>query len=43
VNARLASLGAEPMPMTPEAFDAFARGQVEQATQIAKAANLKPQ
>ena len=43
VKSRLASLGAEPMPMTPDAFDAFVRGEVEQATQIAKAANLKPQ
>ena len=43
VKARLASLGAEPMPMTPEAFDAFIRTEVEQALRLAKAANLTPQ
>lgn len=43
VKARLAGLGAEPMPMTPEGFDAFIRTEVEQASRIAKAANLKPQ
>lgn len=43
VKARLASLGAEPMPMTPVAFDAFVRTEVEQAMRLAKAANLTPQ
>ena len=43
VKARLASLGTEPMPMTPEAFDAFIRTEVEQALRLAKAANLTPQ
>ena len=43
VKVRLTSLGAEPMPMTPEAFDAFIRSEVEQGRRIAKAANLKPQ
>jgi len=43
VKARLTNLGAEPMPMTPEAFDTFVRGEVEQGTRIARAAGLKPQ
>jgi tripartite-type tricarboxylate transporter receptor subunit TctC len=43
VKTRLSSLGAEPMPMTPEAFDAFIRTELEQATRLVKAANLKPQ
>jgi tripartite-type tricarboxylate transporter receptor subunit TctC len=43
VKERLTTLGAEPMPMTSEAFDSFLRAEVEQATQIAKAANLKAQ
>jgi tripartite-type tricarboxylate transporter receptor subunit TctC len=43
VKARLNSLGAEPMPMAPDAFDAFIRTEVAQANQLAKAANLKPQ
>jgi tripartite-type tricarboxylate transporter receptor subunit TctC len=43
VTTRLASLGAEPMPMAPEAFDTFIRAEVEQSGRIARAASLKPQ
>jgi tripartite-type tricarboxylate transporter receptor subunit TctC len=36
-------LGADPFPMSTEAFNAFIKTEVEAAAQIAKAANLKGQ
>jgi tripartite-type tricarboxylate transporter receptor subunit TctC len=43
VKERMVKLGAEPMPMTPEAFNAFIRTEMESAGRVAKAANLKAQ
>ncbi|MEY3766130.1 MAG: hypothetical protein RLZ03_1090 [Pseudomonadota bacterium] len=41
VKERLTKLGAEPMPMTPEGFNAFIRTEMESAARIAQAASLK--
>ncbi len=41
VQERLKVVGAEPMPMTPEAFTAFIKTEMESAAKIAKAAGLK--
>lgn len=43
VKERLAKLGADPFPMTPEAFNAFIRTEMDAAARVAKAANLKAQ
>lgn len=43
VKERMVKLGAEPMPMTPEAFNAFIRTEMDSAARVAKAANLKAQ
>jgi tripartite-type tricarboxylate transporter receptor subunit TctC len=43
VKERLTKLGAEPMPMQPEAFNAYIKAEMESAARIAKAANLKAQ
>ena len=43
VRERMARAGADPMPMSIEAFNAFIRSEMESAAQIAKAANLKAQ
>lgn len=43
VRERMARAGADPMPMTIEAFNVFIRTEMESAAQIAKAANLKAQ
>ena len=43
VKERMARLGADPLPMSPEAFNAFIKTEVESAARIAKAANLKGQ
>jgi tripartite-type tricarboxylate transporter receptor subunit TctC len=43
VKERMSKLGADPMPMSVEAFNAFIKTEVEAAAQIAKAANLKGQ
>jgi tripartite-type tricarboxylate transporter receptor subunit TctC len=40
---RMAKMGADPSPMTPEAFNAFIRSEMEVAAQIVKVANLKAQ
>lgn len=41
VKDKLNRLGAEPMPMTPEAFNAFIKAEMDSAAKIAKAAGLK--
>lgn len=41
VKDKLNRLGAEPMPMTPEAFNAFIKVEMDSAAKIAKAAGLK--
>src|SRR4051812_21974415 len=43
VKDRLAKLGAEPMLMQPEQFNAYIKTEMESAAKIAKAANLKAQ
>jgi tripartite-type tricarboxylate transporter receptor subunit TctC len=43
VKARLAALGAEPMPMEPAAFNTYIKAEMEAAAQIARTANLKAQ
>jgi tripartite-type tricarboxylate transporter receptor subunit TctC len=43
VRARIAKLGAEPMPMSPEQFDAFIKEQYEDLGKIMRAAGAKPQ
>ena len=43
VKERMTNLGADPYPMSVEAFNAFIRQEVESAARIAKAANLKGQ
>jgi tripartite-type tricarboxylate transporter receptor subunit TctC len=41
VKDKLNRLGAEPMPMSPEAFNAFIKVEMDAAAKIAKAAGLK--
>jgi tripartite-type tricarboxylate transporter receptor subunit TctC len=41
VRARLARLGAEPMPMSPEQFDAYMRGQLAEVGPVLRAAGVK--
>jgi tripartite-type tricarboxylate transporter receptor subunit TctC len=43
VRERLASLGAEPMPMSPEQFDALIREEMASNAVIIKAAGIKPE
>jgi tripartite-type tricarboxylate transporter receptor subunit TctC len=41
VKERLNKLGADPMPMSPESFNAFIRSEMNAAAVIARAAGLK--
>ena len=43
VKERMASLGAEPMPMTPAEFDKFVRAEMDDAAKVVKAAGIKVQ
>lgn len=43
LRERMARLGADPMPMTPEAFNAYIRSEMEVAARIVRVANLKAQ
>ena len=43
VRERMNKLGADPLPMSAQAFNAFIKTEVEAAARIAKAANLKGQ
>jgi tripartite-type tricarboxylate transporter receptor subunit TctC len=43
VAARVASLGAEPMPMTPAEFDRFMRSEMDDAARIVKQGAIKVQ
>lgn len=43
VRERMSKLGADPFPLSVEAFNAFIRAEVDAAARIAKAANLKGQ
>ncbi|MGH8642021.1 MAG: tripartite tricarboxylate transporter substrate-binding protein, partial [Burkholderiales bacterium] len=40
---RMKTIGAEPMPMTPEQFDAYVRQEIALNAKLAKAAGIKPQ
>jgi len=42
VKKRLDELGVEPMPMTPEEFDALVKKEIVTSAALAKAAGLKP-
>jgi tripartite-type tricarboxylate transporter receptor subunit TctC len=41
VNARLAGLGMDVRPGTPESLDKLVRGEIEKWTEVARAANIK--
>lgn len=43
VKERMASLGAEPMPMAPAEFDKFVRAEMDDAAKVVKAAGIKAQ
>jgi len=43
MKERLVRIGADPMPMTPEQFDAYIREELEVNAKIAVAAGIKPQ
>jgi tripartite-type tricarboxylate transporter receptor subunit TctC len=43
IHEKLRTLGAEPMPMAPAAFDAFLREETARMAQVVKAAGIKPQ
>jgi tripartite-type tricarboxylate transporter receptor subunit TctC len=43
VRERLTQLGAEPLPMSPEAFSAYIKSEMQAAARIAKAAKLQAQ
>jgi tripartite-type tricarboxylate transporter receptor subunit TctC len=41
--ARMKTIGAEPMPMSPEEFDAYIREEIALNAKLVKAAGIKPQ
>jgi tripartite-type tricarboxylate transporter receptor subunit TctC len=43
IKERMAKLGADPFPMSPEAFNAYIKTEMDTAARIVKAANLKAQ
>ncbi|WP_397408081.1 Bug family tripartite tricarboxylate transporter substrate binding protein [Polaromonas sp.] len=43
LKERMAKLGADPFPMSPDAFNAYIKAEMEVAARIVKAANLKAQ
>ncbi|HEY2629658.1 MAG TPA: tripartite tricarboxylate transporter substrate-binding protein, partial [Usitatibacter sp.] len=43
IKEKLAVLGAEPMPMSPTAFDEFIRSEVARMAEVVKAAGIKAQ
>jgi tripartite-type tricarboxylate transporter receptor subunit TctC len=43
IKERLSVLGAEPMPMTPAAFDAFLKAEAARTAQVVKSAGIKVQ
>jgi tripartite-type tricarboxylate transporter receptor subunit TctC len=43
IKERLEALGAEPMPMSPSAFDAFTRSEVARMAEVVKSAGIKAQ
>jgi tripartite-type tricarboxylate transporter receptor subunit TctC len=43
MSQRMRTLGAEPMPMTPEQFDAYVRDEIALNAKLVKAAGIRPQ
>ena len=43
VKERFATLGAEPMPMTPPEFTKFVQTEIEESAKVIKAAGIKAQ
>jgi tripartite-type tricarboxylate transporter receptor subunit TctC len=43
VKEKLALLGAEPMPMSPAAFDAFLKAETARMAQVVKSAGIQVQ
>lgn len=43
LKERMAKLGADPMPMSPDEFNAYIKSEMDVAARIVKAANLKTQ
>ena len=43
IKERMAKLGADPLSMSPEAFNAYIKTEIDSAARIVKAANLKAQ
>ncbi len=43
LKERMAKLGADPFPMSPDAFNAYIKAEMDVAARIVKAANLKAQ
>jgi tripartite-type tricarboxylate transporter receptor subunit TctC len=43
VKEKLAVLGAEPMPMSPSAFDAFIKSETARMSEVVKSAGIKAQ
>jgi tripartite-type tricarboxylate transporter receptor subunit TctC len=43
IKARLVSLGAEPMPMSPTEFEKFVADETEKWAKVIRAANIKPE
>jgi len=43
LKERMAKLGADPMPMSPEAFNAYIKSEMDVAARIVKVAGLKTQ
>jgi tripartite-type tricarboxylate transporter receptor subunit TctC len=43
VKQRMAQLGADPLPMAPDQFNAFIRTEMDSAARIARTASLKAQ
>jgi tripartite-type tricarboxylate transporter receptor subunit TctC len=41
IRGKLASLGADPMPLTSQQFEALVRNEIETNTQLVKAAGIK--
>ena len=43
LKERMAKLGADPFTMSPDAFNAYIKSEMDVAARIVKAANLKAQ
>jgi len=43
VKERFATLGAEPMPMTPQEFTKFVQTEIDESAKVIRAAGIKAQ